>query len=133
MIEVYKECVCPYCNSIMFPYAFEPSLSSLWFMCPRRCSFKGIFNIHKKINTSKVEFLLNTLIPPQKSHYKNSCWNCSGIIDSRDPHIKKFYIPSLGFICLHCGESLEGYFKMKGLITSHFITVPKEPIRLPDE
>lgn len=82
---------------------------------------------------STINSILNTLTPHKKSAYVNKCWNCSSVIDSRNPRIERFYIASLGYICLHCGESLEGYFKMKGLITSHFITVPEKPNQLPDE
>jgi len=97
--------------------------SEVIFVCPRGCCVARIEDAFNKMTPKQAKGVRASLLPT--SSYRSVCWNCKEDVDAS--YCKREAIPTLGFICKHCGYSLRQLLEKLGIITSHSIRIPQPP------
>ena len=112
-MDIFTGCTCDYCRSVMLAAELDVFQMRVIFACPNNCAPRKVIDGPFKIIPAPQFLAIMQAFNP-KASYRSVCWNCRQMIESdycqRDP------IPTLGFVCRNCGQSLWGLLKKKGLI-----------------
>ena len=125
-MKIYTGIRCTNCASVMFPFSIGPN-NSIGYTCPRGCQFGYLHNLSYYLNTEQIQNIY-TMLNPEMRDYEAQCHRCKEVIDARNPAILRDIIPSLGFMCPHCKDSLRSFYTIKGLISSHHVFIPPQAI-----
>lgn len=122
-LAIYSGVACQICRTVAFAYSYEWQKDMMWFICVNHHVYYYMANASRIIPRESFERILWEF---SDKDYSTHCWHCKSVIIAkafqatpRDP------IPTLGYQCQNCGQTLRGYIAKNGL---HIISRP--PIQL---
>jgi len=98
-----------------FPVYYDFFKDTLVFICPNCDSITLIPQASIKINSVPFVNILQKLYPDEETFYRFHCWNCQSRITAT-ALTEKDSIPTLGYRCPNCKQTLRELFIRQGLI-----------------